>query len=88
MLKRVTLRFGLRFGLLAVTAAGLLLATARLSAGLAGDSPPLSGAVADFNRIDPPLPAPGEAFRDGAGKVLHLQDFRGKVVLLFFWATW
>ena len=88
MLKRVTLRFSLRFGLLAVTAAGLLLATARLSAGLAGDSPPLSGAVADFNRIDPPLPAPGEAFRDGAGKVLHLQDFRGKLVLLNVWATW
>ena len=88
MLKRVTLRFSLRFGLLAVTAAGVLLATARLSAGLAGDSPPLSGAVADFNRIDPPLPAPGEAFRDGAGKVLHLADFRGKVVLLNVWATW
>ena len=84
MLKQVTLRFGL----LAVTAAGLLLATARLSAGLAGDSPPLSGAVADFNRIDPPLPAPGAAFRDGAGKVLHLADFRGKVVLLNVWATW
>jgi thiol-disulfide isomerase/thioredoxin len=88
MLKRLTLRFGLRSCLLAVAAAGLLLAAARLSAGLAGDSPPLSGAVADFNRIDPPLPAPGEAFRDGAGKVLHLQDFRGKVVLLNVWATW
>ena len=28
----------------------------------------LTGAVADFNRIDPPLPAPGDPFKDSAGK--------------------
>lgn len=82
MLKRLTLRFGL------LAAAGLMLATAPLSRALAGDSPPISGAVSDFSRIDPPLPAPGASFRDGAGKVLHLADFRGKVVLLNVWATW
>ncbi|HEY8014436.1 MAG TPA: TlpA disulfide reductase family protein, partial [Dongiaceae bacterium] len=65
-----------------------MLATAPLSRALAGDSPPISGAVSDFSRIDPPLPAPGASFRDGAGKVLHLADFRGKVVLLNVWATW
>ncbi|MBT3702237.1 MAG: TlpA family protein disulfide reductase [Alphaproteobacteria bacterium] len=27
-------------------------------------------------------------FKDGAGKVLHLSDFKGRVVLLNFWATW
>jgi thiol-disulfide isomerase/thioredoxin len=87
MLNRSVLRLGLRLGLMAITAAGLLFAGARLSASRAGDAP-LTGAVADFNRIDPPLPAPGAAFRDSAGKELHLADFRGKVVLLNVWATW
>jgi thiol-disulfide isomerase/thioredoxin len=54
----------------------------------AGDNPPLAGSVANFSRIDPPLPAPGEAFRDSAGKEIHLADFRGKLVLLNIWATW
>ena len=58
-------------------------------AALAGQTPlPLTGSVADFSRIDPPLPAPGDAFRDSAGRSLHLADFRGKVVLLNIWATW
>jgi thiol-disulfide isomerase/thioredoxin len=80
-------QFVLRFGLLAAVAAGLALGSARLSSSLAGDAP-LTGAVADFNRIDPPLPAPGDPFRDSAGKELHLSDFRGKLVLLNIWATW
>jgi peroxiredoxin len=32
--------------------------------------------------------APEFALRDADGKVVHLSDFRGKVVLLNFWATW
>jgi thiol-disulfide isomerase/thioredoxin len=57
-------------------------------AALAGQRTPLTGSVTDFNRIDPPLPAPGDAFKDSAGRSLHLADFRGKVVLLNIWATW
>jgi thiol-disulfide isomerase/thioredoxin len=65
-----------------------LAATAASSAALAGQTVPLTGSVADFSRIDPPLPAPGEAFKDSGGRTLHLADFRGKVVLLNIWATW
>lgn len=33
-------------------------------------------------------PAPEFALRDGAEKKIELKDFRGRVVLLDFWATW
>ena len=33
-------------------------------------------------------PAPEFALRDGSGKAVTLKDYRGKVVLLDFWATW
>jgi peroxiredoxin len=33
-------------------------------------------------------PAPAFALRDAAGKVADLKQYRGKVVLLDFWATW
>jgi cytochrome c biogenesis protein CcmG/thiol:disulfide interchange protein DsbE len=32
--------------------------------------------------------APEFALKDADGKVVHLSDFKGKVVLLDFWATW
>jgi peroxiredoxin len=32
--------------------------------------------------------APEFALKDSYGKVVHLSDYRGKVVLLDFWATW
>ena len=49
---------------------------------------PAVGAVAHFTPIDPPRPAPDVAFEDGDGRRLTLADFRGRVVLLNFWATW
>lgn len=33
-------------------------------------------------------PAPEFALTDSNGKTVHLSDYRGKVVLLDFWATW
>jgi cytochrome oxidase Cu insertion factor (SCO1/SenC/PrrC family) len=41
-----------------------------------------------FQPYDPPKPAPALSLPDLQGKTQTLADFRGKVVLLFFWATW
>jgi cytochrome oxidase Cu insertion factor (SCO1/SenC/PrrC family) len=37
---------------------------------------------------EPPKPAPGFALPDLNGNEVQLSDLRGKVVMLFFWATW
>jgi cytochrome oxidase Cu insertion factor (SCO1/SenC/PrrC family) len=39
------------------------------------------------DRFDPPKPAPAFELPDLAGTTHRLADLRGKVVLLFFWAT-
>jgi cytochrome oxidase Cu insertion factor (SCO1/SenC/PrrC family) len=37
---------------------------------------------------DPPKPAPVFALPDLQGKTVRLADFQGKLVWVFFWATW
>ena len=37
---------------------------------------------------DPPKPAPAFSLPDLDGKTRQLADLRGKVVMVFFWATW
>jgi thiol-disulfide isomerase/thioredoxin len=56
------------------------------------DYPPSAGLVAQFpnfesGQVSRP-PAPDFTLRDLDGKSVSLSDFRGKVVLLNFWATW
>ena len=41
-----------------------------------------------FQPYEPPKPAPDFALPDLEGRTRSLGDFRGKVLLLFFWATW
>ena len=50
--------------------------------------PPFAGEMANLTVIDPRVPAPAVPFGDGNGGDLTLADWRGRVVLLNFWATW
>jgi len=53
-----------------------------------GSLPVLKGEMGDFSYFDGPKPVPPISFEDGQGKALSLADFKGRVVLVNFWATW
>jgi len=48
----------------------------------------LQGTLAKFQLDKQPKPLPELAFNDSDDKPLKLADYKGKVVLLNFWATW
>jgi cytochrome oxidase Cu insertion factor (SCO1/SenC/PrrC family) len=68
---------------LAVAAIGM----AALLAGRASAARPELGALG-FQPYEPPRPAPGFTLPDLDGRPRSLAELRGKVALLFFWATW
>jgi len=41
-----------------------------------------------FSKLAKPFPAPDIAFKDTNGKPVGFIEFRGKVVVLYVWATW
>ncbi len=62
-----------------------------LAAGLIGWTACSTGSVRAGTRLkasDARKEAPDFALRDSDGRLVHLKDYRGKVVLLDFWATW
>ena len=63
------------FAVAAASAAALLFGQSKSSGAATG----LSGTM---------MPAPSWALQDANGKTIHSSDFKGKVVILDFWATW
>ena len=62
-------------------ACGLLLATSAMAA-----APDFAGM--QVQPFDLPKAAPAFALPDLQGKTVRPDDLKGKVVMLFFWATW
>ena len=58
------------------------------SSAAASAEPPLSGWMAGFAPASEPVAFPGAAFVDERGRRLGFGDFRGRLVLVNFWATW
>lgn len=52
------------------------------------EPPPVSGWMEQFSFTTPPRPAPETPFLAGNGTAVTLQDFKGRVLLVNFWATW
>jgi thiol-disulfide isomerase/thioredoxin len=54
----------------------------------AAEPPKFAGMAGDFSPIDPPEQFASPNFQDKMGQPVNLDSFKGKVVVLNFWATW
>lgn len=71
-----------------IMAASVQTRPARKASPLHRDASLIVGEMADFDYALTPKSAPEAAFLDGEGREVSLADFRGKTVLVNFWATW
>jgi thiol-disulfide isomerase/thioredoxin len=83
MSQKVRLASGL-FGVIAI----ILIALAFVSNDGDHASPPLAGWMKNFTPTTSPAPAPPFSFQDPKLKSFGLSDFKGRLVLVNFWATW
>jgi thiol-disulfide isomerase/thioredoxin len=72
------------FGAIAI----ILVALAFVSNDGVHANPPLAGWMKNFTPVAAPAPAPEFRFQDRNLKSLGLGDFRDRLVLVNFWATW
>lgn len=81
-----------RYGLVSVSATAAAAVVVALVVGVTGGDPSappaFKGALQSFKPASPPRPAPEISLTDLAGRPLDLAAFKGKVVLLNYWATW
>ncbi len=77
-----------RFGVTrrAMLAGGLALAAAGTAR--ADGRPPLAGQMKKFTLHPSPRPAPEAPFKTKEGAATTLAEFRGRVLLVNYWATW
>src|SRR5689334_9147391 len=54
----------------------------------AAEPPKFAGMAGDFSPIDPPEQIAAPNFQDKMGQPVNLDSFKGKIVVLNFWATW
>ena len=73
---------------MAIAFAGALTAVLTHRTGNSGGALPLAGTVTHLSLSNPRLPAPPVMVQDADGREVSLADFRGRVVLVNFWATW
>lgn len=55
---------------------------------IASEAPPREGWMEQFSLTNPPRPAPDTPFLAADGTSVTLADFKGRVLLVNFWATW